>query len=239
SAVARRRQDALFAKMPATRVRLASPSTSPTPGLPTPQPTPRSSPSPSNPAPQGSSTPQAPSPLALGTGFVVDEMGTILTCFHVIAPEGKIVVTFSDGLETEATVLYAMPENDLAILKPAIIPDDVVPAVLAGSGHLQIGDSVVAIGNPFGVTGSVTQGVISGLGRSFISPRTGQRMINLIQFDAAVNPGNSGGPLVDQKGEVVGVVSALLNPTEQEVFIGIGFAVPLESAASAIGIPPW
>jgi S1-C subfamily serine protease len=178
--------------------------------------------------------------FALGTGVVIeDETGLILTALHVVRNATAIRVVFHDGWETDATVVSAQPENDLAVLKPAVIPDDLAPATLAGSGHLNPGDDVVAVGNPFGISNSVSVGVVSGLGRSFRAPQTGETLSNLIQFDAAVNPGNSGGPLLDRNGEVVGIVSALLNPTEQEFFVGIGFAVTIETAASALGLPPW
>lgn len=124
------------------------------------------------------------------------------------------------------------------MLQPEVIPDDLVPATLASSAMLHVGDEVVAVGSPFGITDSLSSGVVSGLGRSFQSPDTGQELNNLIQFDAAVNPGNSGGPLVDRNGEVVGIVTALLNPTGENVFIGIGFAVTIETAAGAAGAPP-
>jgi S1-C subfamily serine protease len=101
------------------------------------------------------------------------------------------------------------------------------------------GDEVVAVGFPFGIGPSASAGVISGLGREFRSPQ-GQRLLtNLIQFDAAANPGNSGGPLVTMDGEVIGIVTGLLNPTEQRVFVGVGFAVPIENAASAVGLSPF
>jgi S1-C subfamily serine protease len=176
----------------------------------------------------------------LGTGVVVEEQtGLILTALHVVRDAIAVKVVFHDGLESEAAVVVQQPENDLAVLKPAVIPDDLAAAILAGSGHLNVGDEVVAVGNPFGITNSVSSGVVSGLGRSFQAPQTGETLRNLIQFDAAVNPGNSGGPLLDRNGEVVGIVSALLNPTEQEFFVGIGFAVTIETAASALGMPPW
>jgi S1-C subfamily serine protease len=180
----------------------------------------------------------------LGTGVVVEEeTGLILTALHVVRDALVVKVVFHDGfrdqMESEAVVVSAQPENDLAVLKPAVIPDDLVAATLAGSGQLNVGDEVVAVGNPFGIINSLSSGVVSGLGRSFQAPQTGETLTNLIQFDAAVNPGNSGGPLLDRNGEVVGIVSALLNPTEQEFFVGIGFAVTIETAASALGMPPW
>jgi S1-C subfamily serine protease len=98
---------------------------------------------------------------------------------------------------------------------------------------------VVAVGFPFGIGPSVSAGVVSGLRREFRSPEGRQMLTNLIQFDAAANPGNSGGPLVTAEGEVVGIVTAILNPTEARTFIGIGFAVPIENAASAVGLPPF
>jgi S1-C subfamily serine protease len=175
---------------------------------------------------------------SLGTGFVIDDRGTILTSLHIIENASEIEVTFADGSESPAVVEVSQPENDLAVLRPLIIPDDLVPAVLAGSGSLRIGDEVVAVGNPFGIRNSLSSGVVSGLGRNIRSPKTGKTLTYLIQFDAAVNPGNSGGPLLNRSGEVVGIVTALLNPTEQDFFIGIGFAVTIETAAAAGGAPP-
>jgi S1-C subfamily serine protease len=175
----------------------------------------------------------------IGTGVVIVDDGTILTNMHVVAGAERVEVTFHDGMESEAAVIGVRPEHDLAILKAAKIPDDLPAATLRGTGDLAPGDDVVAVGFPFGIGPSASAGVISGLGREYRS-RKGERILtNLIQFDAAVNPGNSGGPLVTAEGEVVGIVTAILNPTEQHVFIGIGFAVPIENAASAIGVSPF
>jgi S1-C subfamily serine protease len=173
----------------------------------------------------------------LGAGVIVDDNGTILTCLHVVENATSISVVFADGTESTARTVAEQPDNDLALLWPDVIPDNLIPAVLAGSSTLQVGDEVVAIGNPFGNTDSLSSGVVSGLGRTYTSPDTGHTLSDLIQFDAAVNPGSSGGPLVDSSGEVVGIVTALLNPTDQGVFIGIGFAVPINAAASVLGTP--
>jgi S1-C subfamily serine protease len=176
---------------------------------------------------------------ATGTGVVIDSSGIILTCLHVVQNAEEVHVVFADGSDSEAVIIVTQPENDLAVLRAKIIPDDLVPATLTDSSTLRVGDEVVAVGNPFGINNSVSAGVVSGLGRNFKSTKTGTVMTNLIQFDAAVNPGNSGGPLVNRNGEVVGIVTALLNPNEQDVFIGIGFAVPIETAASVAGAPPY
>ena len=119
------------------------------------------------------------------------------------------------------------------------LPDDLQAATLGSTANLRPGDEVVAIGFPFGIGPSTSAGVVSGLDRSFRSPQGKQVMTGLIQFDAAVNPGNSGGPLITMDGEVVGIVTALLNPTPARTFIGIGFAATIESAGSAVGIPPF
>lgn len=174
----------------------------------------------------------------VGTGVIIDDQGTILTCLHVIENTLGVRVIFADGSQSLAVMTAAQPENDLAVLSPSLVPDDIQPAVLAGTFGLKIGDEVVAVGNPYGMNNSLSAGVVSGLGRNIQSPRTGRVMANLIQFDAAVNPGNSGGPLLNRDGEVVGIVVSLLNPTEQDFFIGIGFAVTMETAGGAAGIPP-
>lgn len=175
----------------------------------------------------------------VGTGVVIIDKGVILTNLHVVSGADRIKVTFSDGLEATATVTGVQAENDLAVLQASKIPDDMIAATMRSTSDLAPGDKVLAVGFPFGIGPSASGGVISGLGRVFRSPEGKQEMKNLIQFDAAANPGNSGGPLVTMDGEVVGVVTAILNPTSARTFIGIGFAVPIENAASAAGLPPF
>ena len=144
---------------------------------------------------------------------------------------------FADGTESRAFVVVEEPENDIAVLVPADLPAVFLPATLGSIGALRVGDEVFAVGNPLGLAGSMSAGVISGFERTF-TPKDGDVTIEgLIQFDAAVNPGNSGGPLLNRLGQVVGIVTGLVNPTDQEVFIGIGFAVPIDVAAGAAGGP--
>ena len=176
---------------------------------------------------------------SVGTGVVVVDKGLILTNLHVVAGAKLVKVVFADGLESEAGVVGLQPDNDLAVLQAKTIPDDLAPANLGSTRDLAVGDHVVAVGFPFGIGPSVSAGVVSGLNREYRSPEGERLLTNLIQFDAAANAGNSGGPLVNANGEVVGIVTAILNPTEQRVFIGIGFAVTMESAAAAIGLPPF
>ena len=173
-----------------------------------------------------------------GAGFVIKDDGSILTNYHVIACSERIVVTFADGMVSPAAVVSLQPERDLAVLQPAQIPDDLQPVTLAASGEVRPGDLVVAVGFPFGMGPSVSAGVVSGLNRSFPLPGRAP-LTGLIKFDAAVNPGSSGGPLLNQDGEVVGVVTAILNPSPGGTFAGVGFAITMESAANAAGIPPF
>lgn len=174
-----------------------------------------------------------------GTGVVILDKGVILTNIHVVANAKRISLTFADGLESDAEVTGTRPEDDLAVLQATTVPDDLQAATLQSTSGLAPGDHVTAVGFPFGVGPSVSAGVVSGLRRDFRSPEGRRLLTNLIQFDAAANPGNSGGPLVNASGEVVGIVTGILNPTEQRVFVGIGFAVPIENAALAVGVPPF
>jgi len=175
----------------------------------------------------------------VGSGVVIVDKGVILTSLHVVAGAKRIQVVFYDGLESPATVTGTRPEDDLAVLQAEKIPDDLMAATMRSTADLSVGDEVVAIGFPFGIGPSATAGIVSGLRREFLSPEGKRLLTNLIQFDAAVNPGSSGGALVTARGEVVGIVTAILNPTQQRFFVGIGFAVPIENAASAVGIPPF
>lgn len=170
----------------------------------------------------------------LGCGVIANADGTILTANHVIAGGGTISVTFADGTKASAKVAEATPEQDLATLTPSRLPEVVVPATLGSAGA--IGSPVFAVGNPLGLTFSLSSGVISGLDREI---RTSEGTLEgLIQFDAAANPGNSGGPLLDAAGRVIGVVTALANPAERPFFVGIAFAVPIESASGALRAAP-
>lgn len=176
---------------------------------------------------------------SLGTGVVIIDNGTILTNLHVVSGAKRVKVRFANGHESEAMLIGAQPENDLAVLKAQSLPDDLEAATMRSTADLRPGDHVIAVGHPFGIGPSVSYGVVSGLKREFRSPEGQKTLTNLIQFDAAANPGNSGGPLVTMDGQVVGVVTAILNPSEQRTFIGIGFAVPIENAANAAGMPPF
>lgn len=175
----------------------------------------------------------------VGTGVVIVDKGVILTSLHVVAGAEKVQVIFDEGTVSEAVVIKTQPENDLAVLQARTLPDDLVAATMRSTQYLAPGDRVIAVGYPFDIGPSVSAGVVSGMGREYRSPDGGQVLSNLIQFDAAANPGNSGGPLATMDGEVVGIVTAILNPTDQGVFIGIGFAVPIENAAAAAGTSPF
>lgn len=174
----------------------------------------------------------------LGTGVVVDQQGSILTSLHVVDGAERITVTFADGTESLAEVITRQPENDIAVLITERLPELLIPAVLGNPNRMQVGDEAFVVGHPLGLYASMSSGVISGFDRSF-RPEEGPALEGLIQIDAAVNPGNSGGPLLNRAGQVIGIVTGLVNPTEHDVFIGIGLAVPITVAGGAAGLPPY
>ena len=169
----------------------------------------------------------------LGTGVVVADNGTILTANHVVAGGGAITVTFADGTTAGATVAGATPKLDVAMLVPQKLPQVVVPATLGGAAD--VGAAVVAIGNPLGLTDSVSAGVVSGLNRT--ADTSNGRFSGLIQFDASVNPGSSGGPLLDANARVIGIVVSIASPAREDAFAGIAFAVPIGTALGGSGGP--
>ena len=176
---------------------------------------------------------------SLGSGVVVNQNGQILTALHVVANATKIQLVFADGSESTAQVVGTQVENDIAVLMPDQPPAQIFPAVLGNPRAMQVGDEAYAVGNPFGLYGSFSAGVISGFDRSFRVPGSDTQLQGLIQIDTAVNPGNSGGPLINRYGEVIGIVEGIVNPTGQDVFIGIGFAVPINVAGGAVNAPPY
>lgn len=175
----------------------------------------------------------------LGSGVLINENGDILTSLHVVDRATRIEVIFADGTEAEAQIVNAVPEQDIAVLTPSRLPEVLIPATLGNPNAMNIGDEAFVVGHPLGLYGSMSTGVISGFNRSFRPPDGGERLEGLIQIDAAVNPGNSGGPLLNRYGQVVGIVAGLANPTDESFFIGIGFAVPIDVAGGAAGLPPY
>jgi len=175
----------------------------------------------------------------LGSGVVVNDASAVLTALHVVADAKTIRLTFADGSKSTATIASKDPATDIAVLTPDAPPAAVVAATLGNPAAMRIGSEAYVVGNPFGLYGSLSSGIVSGLDRSFQEPGGDRVYKGLIQVDAAVNPGNSGGPLVDRNGRVVGIVTALINPTRQDVFIGIGLAVPIDVAGGGAGLPAY
>ena len=170
------------------------------------------------------------SKFGIGSGVVINSAADVLTALHIIEGATEVQLGFADGTRTSATVANVDRERDIAVLTPAALPNLIVPATIGSPSTMRVGDEVFAVGNPLGLVGSLSAGVVSGLDRESTPPGREDPLRGLIQFDAAVNPGNSGGPLLDRRGQVVGIVTGLVNPTEQDVFIGIGFAVPIDVA---------
>ncbi len=175
----------------------------------------------------------------LGSGVVIDQDGNILTSLHVVDDATEIEVTFADGTHSLAAIVVSQPENDIAVLQAVTPPEFIVPAVLGNPNAMQVGDEAFVVGNPFGLYSSMSAGVISGFDRTFQPRDSSIQLQGLIQIDAAVNPGNSGGPLLNRNGYVIGIVTGIVNPIEQNFFVGIGFAVPINVALGGVGSPQY
>ncbi|VAX32192.1 HtrA protease/chaperone protein [hydrothermal vent metagenome] len=165
-----------------------------------------------------------------GSGSIIDPAGYVLTNYHVIEGASEITVTLSNGNRYSATFVGADPENDIAIIRIPRVKG-LIPLKLGDSERLQVGQKVYAIGNPFGLTSTLTTGIISALGRP-LTTESGRVIENVIQTDAPINPGNSGGPLINTSGEVVAINTAIFSPSGGNV--GIGFAIPVNTAKSLI-----
>ncbi|HUF54898.1 MAG TPA: trypsin-like peptidase domain-containing protein [Dehalococcoidia bacterium] len=171
---------------------------------------------------------------ATGTGFVIDDEGHILTNNHVVADAQEISVLFDDGDVVDAVLLGTDPANDLAVIQVNTSDHEVDPVELGDSDDLRVGDPVLAIGNPFSLQGTLTQGIVSALERTYSTGVSTRPIRDMIQTDAAINPGNSGGPLINCRGEIIGVNTLLENPTGDRVNVGVGFAVSINTAISRL-----
>lgn len=164
-------------------------------------------------------------PFGTGSGFIWDEEGHIVTNYHVIQNANKVKVTLSDMSDWDATVVGAEPNKDLAVLKIEAPTSKLKPIKVGKSATLKVGQSVFAIGNPFGLDQTLTTGIISAVGRE-IKSITGRPIKDVIQTDAAINPGNSGGPLLDSSGRLIGVNTMIYSPSGASA--GIGFSIPVD-----------
>jgi 2-alkenal reductase len=177
-------------------------------------------------------------PFSQGSGFLFDDQGHIVTNNHVVDGSQALQVTFYDGSRMEARLIGGDPDSDLAVIKVDQLPSGVAPLPIGDSREVLVGQTAVAIGNPFGEQNTLTVGVISGIGRSLSGPQRnlGRRFSipNVIQTDAAINPGNSGGPLLNTRGEVIGVNTAIAS--SNGVFEGVGYAVPSSSVRRIIPV---
>jgi len=171
----------------------------------------------------------APTVQGLGSGWLFDDEGHVVTNQHVVEGADKVTVAFQDGTEVKATVVGADASTDVAVLKLASVPDSVTPLDLGSTSSLELGDPLVAIGSPLGLQGTVTAGIVSGLGRDIEAP-DGFTIDGAVQTDAALNHGNSGGPLLDLSGRVVGMNAQIASDSGANS--GIGYAIPVETVRS-------
>lgn len=176
--------------------------------------------------------PNDPRGNGLGSGFVYDKEGHIITNDHVIENAEKIVVTFLDGKSFKASLVGKDPYTDLAVIKVNASEDALHPITLGNSSKLKVGEQIAAIGNPFGLSGSMTSGIVSQIGRLLPSQDRGFQIPDIVQTDAAINPGNSGGPLLNMRGEIVGINTAIQSETGD--FAGVGFSIPSRTVQKII-----
>ena len=172
-------------------------------------------------------------PGSMGSGFVYSDKGYIITNNHVVDDAGKVTVTFLDGESYTAKIIGTDPDLDLAVLKVEVGATYLQPIPMGDSSQLKVGEQITAIGNPFGLSGSMTSGIISQMGR-LLPQDSGYSIPDVIQTDAAINPGNSGGPLLNMNGEVVGINTAIQSATGE--FTGVGFAVPSNTVKKVVPI---